>query len=535
MAYQETYHMAKKQKFSRTKNTILNLLTGLGGNMLVNLLKFITRTVFIRTLGTQYLGIGGLFSNILTMLSLTELGMDTAINFRLYKPVAEWDVDRIRVLMKFYRTVYRLIGCVVFLLGISLVPALPVLIKDYDKLDALGINAVLIFMMYLMRSVTSYLFLASRTAIIKADQKRYVLSVVDYFINIASYGAEILILLVWKNFVLYTGVALLFGIIKNFVNASIAKKMYPEVFQPTKDRITRQELKEMLKDCGALFVYKVNSVVLKATDNLVLSAFIGLAIVGLYSNYLMIYKGIKGFINKFYTAARASVGNYFATKDLPSRYRFFEVMNFMTAVLYGTACVGIAVCSNEVITAWIGEEFLIPQPFPILIGIEILFAGLKHNLGQIRNLSGAFRQLWYRPITSIFVNLGVSVTLVQVIGIYGVIIGTITADALTNFMVDPRIIHRFSFENYKPVSVYYRRNFCYIAILITVGIFDAWLCSWFLTGYGWLSVFVHVILVGCSVPAAFILLYWNSEECKYLVALLKNILKKIQKRGGRAK
>ena len=162
-----------KKAHNRTQNAVSNIITGIGGQMLTIVLKFVTRTIFIHTLGTRYLGVNGLFDDILSMLSLTELGIDTAINFKLYKPLAEHDEKRVRVLMKFYKEAYFFIGICVLVLGLGMIPLFPYLIKDYDKLETLGINAALVFVIYLFRSVTSYLFFASRSAIVKADQKTY--------------------------------------------------------------------------------------------------------------------------------------------------------------------------------------------------------------------------------------------------------------------------------------------------------------------------------------------------------------------------
>ena len=263
---------------------MLNLTTSIGGQLINILLKFITRTVFIATLGKAYLGINGLFSDILTMLSITELGFDTALNFKLYKPLAEKDYDRVRVLMKFYRQAYNMIGIVILSLGLCFIPLLPVLIRDYDTLEPLGINAALIFILYLLQSVSSYLFFAYKSAVVKADQKSYVLNIADYVVTIVTCIVQIIVLLLWKNFILYTATLILSNIVKSLVNATIAQKKYRTVFTRTDDKLERAEVISLFKDCGALFVYRVNTVVVKATDNMVLSAFLGLATVGLYSN-----------------------------------------------------------------------------------------------------------------------------------------------------------------------------------------------------------------------------------------------------------
>lgn len=502
---------------SRTKNSVLNLVTSLGGQILIIVLKFVTRTVFILTLGKAYLGINGLFSDILTMLSLTELGFDTAINFKLYKPLAEKDEKRVRVLLKFYKKAYEVIGIVIFLLGVCTIPLLKYIINDYDSLATIGINAVLIFVLYLFQSVSTYLFWAYKSAVVKADQREYLLNISSYIVTILMNVFQMSILIIKKDFVLYTATMVIFNILQNLINALIAQHYYPQYFSKEEDSLSEEEIKGLFKDCGALFVYKVNGVVLKATDNMVLSTFIGLSIVGMYSNYLMFYTTIRTLLAKCYNAVKASMGNLFAKSDLDTKYSFFEAMNFITIILYGTACIGVAVVANELIENWIGEVYVIPQPFSILMGIEILFLGLKNNLGQIRNVTGAFRQMWLRPVLGIIINLVVSILMVQSYGIYGVLIGTIVADILTNFLVDPSVIYKYCFEEYRKVSFYYKENLRYIFLLICIGLVDYYICNSFIVGYGWLSVIAHCIICSLSVPLIFITFYWKKPSCQYLV------------------
>ena len=519
--------MNKQQ--SRTINSIKNVTTSIGGQLLSTILKFIVRTVFIHTLGKSYLGINGLFSDILTMLSLTELGIDSAINYKLYKPLAEKDTKRVRILMKFYKQAYRIIGGVVLLLGICLIPTLPHLIREYDSLAALHINATLIFVLYIIKSVSSYFFFAYRSAIIKADQRKYVLDLVDYIITIIDSVVQILVLVLVKNFIVYTATMIFFIILRNLVNAVIATKQYPDVFLHEKESISKDEVVATLKDCGALFAFKLNGVIAKATDNTVISAFIGLPAVGLYSNYLLFYTTIKSLLDKIYVSVKASMGNLFALSDINKKYSFFLVMNFLSVILFGTAALGVSICADELIEVWIGNDFIIPTYFSALVGIEIFLHGITMNLEQIRNVTGVFRQMWYRPFISALINLVVSICLVQVIGIHGVIIGTILSILLTNIAFDPGIIYKYSFENYKSVSSYYLKNLLYVTILVVVGLFNKWLCSVILTSKGWLSVIVHSLIIVVDVPAVFIFIFRKSEECKYLIKTGERILAKFKK------
>ena len=385
-------------------------------------------------------------------------------------------------------------------------------------------------MLHIGRTVCSYWFFAYRAAILKANQKKHILDIVEFFTNLATSGVKILVLVVYRDFVLYTATVIFFNIVQNFVNAYIVKRKYPQFFEKEEEKLSRKEVIDMIKDCGALFVYKVNNVVVKATDNIVISAFIGLGYVGLYSNYALFYTTARTLFDKVYAAVKASMGNLFATESVEKQYRFFQIMNFISVVLFGTACCEVAVCADELIDVWVGSDYIVGGMFALLIGIEIFFHGLRINLGQIRNVSGVFQQMWFRPVLGIFINLGVLIGLVQICGLHGVIIGTIVSDVTTNFLIDPKVIHKYSFHDYKPVSEYYITNLGYILVLAVITAFNMWISKLFFVGNGWASVITHGIIVAITVPTAFIAIYWKSQECQYLVAQSKNIIKKVKSR-----
>lgn len=510
----------------RLKNSTYNLLTGILGQLVQTILKFLVRTIFISTLGREYLGINGLFSDILTLLSITELGLDTAINTRLYKPLATKDEKRVRLLVKFFRNMYFVVGVVIIMLGCSLIPFLPSMIKNYDTLPALGINVVLIYCLYLFQSASSYLFLAYKSCVIKADQKSYVLEVAQIVVAVISNICQIAILLVFRNFQIYTLVLIFFTVISNLVNAVIAQKMYPGFFVRESESISKDEAKDIFKDCGALFIYKVNGVVTRATDNLILSKFIGIVIVGMYSNYLLLYNTLNRFLNRFYESCKASMGNVYAVSDITKSYRLFETMNLLTFILYGTACTGIATVSNELINLWLGPDYVLEQPIPILLGIALVFSGIRNNLGQIRNISGAFRQMWYRPLLGIVINLAVSIILVNYWGISGVLLGTIVSNLFTNFMMDPVIIYKYSFNGIKPVSRYYFINISYFIVLSILIITNFSVCSLIQFESNLLSFIFHTLICGISVPLVYLLLFGKTEAGRYLIQKLISIIKR---------
>ena len=516
----------KVKDYSRTKNALLNFSSGTVSQLITLVLRFFVRTIFINTLGKEYLGIDGLFHNIMSMLTLTELGFGTAIVFKLYKPIALKDEERIRILIKFYRRTYLVIGFVVFSLGLILVPLLPFLIKDYPKLIDLQINVPLLFVLYLFQSASTYWFFSYTTVIVKASQKSYILYSVAIIGDIIKSLSQILILLFWKDYLAYIVVVIGFNFIQGVVNAYIAMKLFPYAFKKEKKSLKRDEVIGIIKDCGALFLNKMNGVTLKVCDNFVLSTFIGIAIVGLYSNYVILLAAISGLVGKFYSSMMAGMGNLFATSNPEKSYQFFETMNFSSILLYGTLGAFVFLVFDDIILAWIGIDYVIAQPCALLMGMEVLVNGLKVNLGQVRSTTGAFRQKWFRPVLGIIVNVAVSIALVKPFGICGVLAGTIIADVTTVLAVDPFVVHKYSFSGYKSTWVYYKKNLIYLLLLSIIILADYCICQGLTTGLPLVDIILHGLVCLVSIPPILLYLYRNTEYVKYIMGKGHSILRR---------
>lgn len=483
---------------SRLQNTAYNLITGFAGEFVIYLVQIVVRTVFIQTLGRSYLGIGGLFTNILTMLSLADLGIGNALNYRLYEPLKNNNTERLKAIMSFYKRVYRIIALVMLCLGLCVIPFLKYLIKDYDTFAKLGLSAGVVFSIYLLQSVSTYCFFAYKSAIVKSNQKEYLINIATYFGTILNGICEVVVLLVTKNFYFYLIVTISINLLQSYVNAQIANKMFPFLSEPLNNRISKAEQKEIFKDCFSISLFSMSSVVLKATDNIVLAAYIGLDVVGLYSNYLIFYNALKKIVKKVIRSAQASIGNMFADATYEKRYDCFKVVQLIMAIFTGTAAVGVAIMSDEVIQTWIGTEYVIASPFSILIGIELYTIGVKLVLEQMRDTLGFFQKLKWRPIVETILNIVISVTLVQKIGIYGVIIGTIVSELLTVTVIDPSVVYRYGFGGKYRVGEYYFTNFLFVVELVVAFLFNQWVVKNVLSGYGWFSVIAHTVICGCS-------------------------------------
>jgi len=509
------------KKNSRIKNSLFNFVTSMGAQLVSIIMHFVSRSVFINTLGENYLGISGLFGNILSMLSLAELGVGTAILYRLYSPLAQNDKPKIQAWMHFYKQAYRIIGLVVACVGLCFIPFLPVMINDYEKLDMLGINAVFIYCLFLFKNVSSYLFFAYRSAIVKADQKEYLLTIVGYIITFSTTVLQIISLVLLKNFIVYLIIEIVMVFVQNIIFAVVAHKKYPYINEKPKEKVSREEVKNTIKDCLALMLYKINAIVLKSTDYIVLSVFMGLKFIGIYSNYYIFYTTIHTLFNKIFGSIVHSIGNLHATKKVEHEYLIFKTTLLTAIILGSTAGVGIYVVADELVATWIGTNWVIEQPFSLVMGLELFTLALCTALGKFRHAFGLFQQAKYRPIFSAIVNIVVSVIGVKYLGVVGVILGTIISYWTTFLVYDPVILFKHGFDGKYPVRQFYFSVLGNLLIVSAAGFGLKVLCSNFLVGLGWISVIAHVIICGVTVPLVLVLVNWKKSETQYLYGVFK--------------
>ena len=439
--------------------------------------------------------------------------------------------------MRFYKKAYFVIGLIIAIVGLSLIPLLPILINEYESIGTLGINAVVIYILYLFQTIASYWFFAYKSAIIKADQKEYKVNIVLTFSTIITSTLQIIVLLIVPKLELYTLVSIIVIIIQNLVISRISKKMYPLVDERNVKPLEKKEMFSMIKDCGAVFLFKLNAVVVDATDNIVLSSLIGLSIVGLYSNYLMAVYLIKSVTGKFYNAFTASFGNLHASGDLEYEHKMFEVINFCTFFLFSVSAVWLVCNVNDFINMLLGSDYLVTSfsyngktietPINILLAVEMYLFGMYSFLSRIRNATGLFREIMISPIICIVVNLVVSILLVPIIGIAGVIIGTIVSGLLTYMWIDPWIIHKKLFKT--PITKYFFKNALYISVSIMSSLVIYYLIS-YIGVFGWLGLIIKSIVSVLLAATINTILFWKTKEMQYCVNVAKRGLNKLFKK-----
>jgi O-antigen/teichoic acid export membrane protein len=438
-----------KNSNSRTSNIIRSTVYGIGGYIVTYLFSFITRTVFILTLGQIYLGVQGLFSSILSFLALTELGLGSAIMFSLYKPIADNDTEKIKSLMEYYKKAYRIIGLLVLVFGLILIPFLDFFINEpLDIPESLEI----IYLLYLLNSVLSY-FLIYKQSLIRAYQKTHIVSLYTNIFTIVRDITQIVCLLTFKSFIPTLIIIVFFTFISNVALSLKADKMYPYA-KNTKgyklDKHTRIDITTKIK---SMFLYRIGAYVVIGTDNILISKFFGVIYVGLYSNYYILIALVKTLTGFFTTAVTPSLGNIISTSDVKSVRKVFEELNFMIFWLYSFCSVCLYILLNPFITIWLGNDYLLSENIVILIVINFYIYGIHQNMLIFRNALGLYVQAKWKPIAEAIVNLIASLILIDYFGLAGVFLGTMVSFLTTALWIEPVVL----FKHYlgKGVSKYF--------------------------------------------------------------------------------
>lgn len=497
----------------RTEKSLLNVLTGVFGQALSFVLSFIIRTVFIKTLGELYLGLNGLYTNILSVLNLTELGLGTAIVIELYRTVENKDEEKTLQYLQLYKKAYNLIGAVILVAGLAITPFLNHFIKDEASLGL--INYKLVFILYLLNTSFSYFSFAYRESILQANQAEYKARIITYLFKLLEMVLQIICLYVFRNIYVYLIIPLVLGCISIVVKGIMIGKWYPFINNKPKETLSKTELRTTFRNIFSVALYKVSGTVINSTDNIILSSYISIIIAGLYSNYLILISAINTILDKVFSAFTASLGslNIAAGDDLDRKYSVFSALSFLNFWFYGFCSVCFLVLFHPFIKLWIGERFIMNDLTEIVIVLNFLITGLQETVRSHRAAYGLFYRGRYRPIFSVIINIVASVFFVKLFpeeySVVGVLSGTILSNLSVSWWFDAYIVHKYAFSR-KPIRFYivFWLRIIYIAI-IAFGL--KYLCS-FISISPVLDIIICGLICAVVYNAVFILIFRKSKD-----------------------
>lgn len=428
---------------SRVENSFNNVATGMVLRVVTLLLTFISRTAFIRVLGDGCLGLNGLFTTILQMFSLAELGIGQAITFYMYKPIAEQNNRRLIALVRFYKNAYRIIGFAIGFVGLVLVPFLPKIVNlDVDT----GYNVAVIYLLYLSNTVVSYLFFSYPRTVLSAHQQEYIINKVDSVFVIVSTVAEILCLVLTKNFIVYLVARLLLLVIKNVTLGIISLRKYPYIREKTDDKLEKSDVKQMFKDVYAIFIVKLSSQLFNSTDNLFISAMLGTVLAGYNSNYMMIINAIYGVISTIIYSCNASVGNLCATGDKSQAEEVFRTMDFINFWISCFCTVCLYRLLNPFISLMWGEKYLFSMVAVALMCFNFYMVSSLYSLFVFRQGFGLFQHCIYNQLFAAIVNIALDFILCKLFGLEGLLFATVFANLVFCIFPYAKNLYNVGFE-----------------------------------------------------------------------------------------
>lgn len=503
--------------YSRTEYSLLNMLTGIFGYGINTIAGFICRIIFVRTLSAEYLGISGLFTNILSMLSLAELGISSAITYALYTPIANNDEKKITAIMHFYRKAYWFIGILIAIVGIGLIPFLDLIIKDIPTIKE---NIYVLYLLYLISTVISYFF-SYRQSLMISMQRQYIVLGYNYVITILQSILQIFFLILTKEYILYLLIQIIGGIIYNVWVSHKTVKDYPYIKSKYFEQLTHNETVDLLKNVKALAVNKLAGVLVNSTDNIAISFFNGLSSVGLSSNYILFSSTLDKLITQLFNGLTGSVGNLNATVNDEEKYSFFKILNLANFWLYGWAAIGMMFVSSELVHLFYGEEYILSIGIPLILSVNMYTIGMLHAVYTYKSTLGLFKYGQYVLFFTGIINLILDVILGKKYGIIGIYFATLVARLLTNLWYEPYAVYKYGLKK-SPVLYFKRYSFFTIILLVTAivsGLFCS-LCDFSVL----LNIFVKIIICSAVPNLFFYLCFRKTKEFEYLSSSIKRII-----------
>lgn len=492
-----------------------NIAFGYIGNITSTVLGFVLRTVFIQRLDETLLGVNGLYTGVLTMLSLAELGIGTALNYSLYAPVANNDLEKIKSYMLFYKKAYLAIAGVVAGIGIILIPFLKFFIKDPGDY---GMQELTIYyLIFLFNTVSTY-FVAYKYSLVNAQQKNYIQTNVLTLTKLATTISQIIVLLVTANFLFYLLAAATVELIQKIYVNQYLNRLYPYLRDKNVKPLEKEETQAVKEKTKALVCHKVGDVARLQTDSLIISSFIQVSLVGVVDNYTMVINSISGFVNIIFNSVISSFGNLIATESKEKQHEMFNIYRFVANWVYGLSAVGFYVLLTPLVYLWLGEKWLLGNGVIALILIDYYFKGDRIVLSNFKTAAGVFEEDKYLALIQGAVNLVISIGLVQTIGLSGIYIGTIISGLIAN-VTKPFIIYRVCFG--RGAGEYFwdtAKKLSVLAVTLAIVLFARKFLLQQITMISFVLTGVMIVLV---YNVLFLICFGRTKEFGYLVGLVK--------------
>ena len=501
----------------RVQSAAKNIAFGQVGNLVTQLLNFVLRTIFIAHLGDTLNGVNGLYANILSVLSMAELGIGTAMNYSLYKPVAQGNIGKIKSYMRLYKKAYSIIGIVIAVIGLLISPFLPYLVNQPEGVSTRDLT--LYYFIFLFNTVSTY-FVAYKYSLVNAEQKNYIQTNILTLTKMITVILQIIVILTTGNYYAYLLTAAAVELLQKIFVSIYLDRRYPYLKDKDAEKLSAGETGEIVSKTKALMCHKIGDVARLQTDSMIISGFINVTLSGFVDNYNLVLNSIANVVNIIFNSVLSSFGNLFATETKEKQYRIFKVYRFAACWIYGFTAVGFSMLLTPFVGLWLQDTGkTLAFSVVICILIDYYFKGDRIVLSNFKTAAGVFEQDKYLALIQGGVNLVISIVLVQKIGLMGVYIGTIVSGLIAN-VTKPVIIYKVILQ--QPVKEYFVDSLKYLAaVAANFGVLSG--IKMLVMGEVTVASFGVMFVIICVVfNASFLALFRRTEEFGYLWGIVKN-------------
>lgn len=506
----------------KTKKSIKNVFSSVLVNVVSIFVGLIAQALFLKILGVKYLGINGLFSNIISILGIVELGIGNAIIYNLYKPLVNKDYSTINSLMKFYKNAYHIIALIVFILSILIMPFLPFFINDVN----IHINIYAVYIFFILDIVCSYL-LSYKRSILYADQSNYVINIIHMCYYILLNFFQLLLLYLTKNYYLYLIIKVIMRVLENIVITIYVNKKYTFLNEkkavPLNDNI-KVDIKKKVK---ALFFHKIGGFIVSGTDNIIISKYIGLVFVGLYSNYYIIIDALNKLFGQAITAITPSVGHMLVSDDKKKQFSVFKKIRFANFCIATFSATSLLVLMQPFIRLWVGKEFLLSNATLFVLTFNYFQKMMRNSYMSFKEAVGIFYEDRFVPLIESSLNIIFSIILAKLIGMPGVFLGTIISGLTLWLYSYPRFIYKGLFN--RSYFNYFLETFGYILLFVLISVLTYYISTRIIIHNSILMLFVYAIICLIIPFCLIILLFRKTDMFNYYFSLFKRIISKTKK------
>jgi O-antigen/teichoic acid export membrane protein len=506
----------------RTEKSIKNVGYAIVGQILGIFLAFIARMIFLKYLGEENLGVSSLFTNILSILSLAELGLTTSITYSLYKPIAEGDRQKIAKIINFSKKAYRYVMIVIVILGLGMSFFLNNFMETTPNISE---NLYIIFVLYVLNSALTYLT-AHRRILLIADQRKYIASIYRYSVYALMTALQILVIIVFKSFIVFLLVQTICVFLENALIFSKVGREYPYITANASEKLDSISSKEIKRNMSAMFMHRLSTVFATSISSIIISSLIGVVEVGKYTNYIMIITAVSTLVSQIFEAITASVGNLGVSTNEEYQKKIFNRILYMNHIIISFCAISLLVLFNQFIGVWMGADMVFPFSSVILIVLRFYIDGIRKTVLLFRNAYGLFWYDRYKAVLEAGLIVALSYLLGKNYGLNGILLGSILGTVLATTIVEPYILFKYGFK--KGLKDYFLKVLVYIVMFASILAIVWYVCSLY-ENLTFIYMFIlEIITLVVMIPLIYTLLTFKTDNFKYFTTLIKEILKKVK-------